>query len=934
VAHQFFMFSSPRAIWENVLRPWVTTQGEAPLSGSTRVICASQSFALDSLKRATLADGLAVSGVQWLPVGGLRKVVADQLGMHWNPLGRENLEFLLKVRARALEGALAESVSVEAAEALQALDDLARSGLLHQPRGSGIRSHQTLEHLGRGLEETLSWMPEMEERLLVQAKREPPGPGSLVLYGWGAERFPEMKLLEAALHCFEEVLLLVPQPRHLLGADPDERWIEQLEILLNQECKVCAGSEIGGFHSGYVDAIAGSMQPDAMKVPTVVLGVDSADQVRRGLHWVGGGEPNLTDHEPVALIVPGEGDLLEELCRQMDLYEIKFHLEVPRTAHPGAFQTFHRFLVRYYLENCDVQQALTFLEWLIARGEPIWREMRFSEIQRSCEECFSHLQIRNFPRLMASEEAEKQIPSAVREAGIILGEWPRIISWAEGKGRWKEISDFFGFGTDYLEPVWSRLDCWMEGTELPARVFFEYLEALVAVTGRWQEEGHHQPYAHFIVTTPEQAAGRSWGSMIWFDSMEGGWPVRLRENAFWPDALREGARQQGQISLLSSRDRFMIKKRQILDLLECCRGPVCFAARVRDPAHPENATFPNEWTSEAMIFGTPEGESPFDRWHAEGPFEFLEQKEAERETLLFDREQFVRIHRERADSSVVVSDYRWKFGSGIGCPAIGASRLEKLLHLPASTALQLVFQASPRFRGFFERSEEQVVGISAHRQLAAYFSGRLGRVIGEGGELSAVEARLPGFWWRALADRATWVARACLRECEAQGAAWVIEGVEVNADEVRLEFHGGPLRIRGRLDLTARDANGGLHIIDFKTGKGGGVPTGNALKNKGEGLQFIGYWLLMGNQSPVSARSIHPGGKPHRPIGPDDLELARPHLEILALMMKEGIFPQRRKARDAYGHNAEVLPTTTVPIAESVLTEQWQQLIESLGNRP
>src|SRR6266516_7151959 len=93
--------ASPEAAWENVVRPWFETIGQAALSNvqPTAVVTASRAQA-DFLRKQLLACGIAVIGVKFLTPPQLRELLLRRSTLKI-PL-REHLRLLLAITADEL----------------------------------------------------------------------------------------------------------------------------------------------------------------------------------------------------------------------------------------------------------------------------------------------------------------------------------------------------------------------------------------------------------------------------------------------------------------------------------------------------------------------------------------------------------------------------------------------------------------------------------------------------------------------------------------------------------------------------------------------------------------------------------------------------------------------------------------------------------------
>jgi len=108
--------------------PWVQEHASDALAGSSPVVVVDHAQQIPSLKGQVLASGITLMGVEWQTAAGLRRMLCQKLNITFDPLGRENLQLLIRVAAAGMEGSLATALAVDPTEALKAMDELGRSG--------------------------------------------------------------------------------------------------------------------------------------------------------------------------------------------------------------------------------------------------------------------------------------------------------------------------------------------------------------------------------------------------------------------------------------------------------------------------------------------------------------------------------------------------------------------------------------------------------------------------------------------------------------------------------------------------------------------------------------------------------------------------------------------------------------------------------------
>jgi hypothetical protein len=787
---------------------------------------------------------------------------------------------------------------------------------------------------------------------LKQSEQQGVQLGSMMIFGWGGNHFPDLRLLQIVKHLSADITMTVPQPRFLGGEDVNAEWIRMLEMVMETSSEISQDPEDWeSCHESFVDSLILEETQGTAVVPELKVGHAVEDQASVVADWVtemveeGAAESpsaNLTGN-PIGCLVPGEGSSLYYLTRELEQRGILFHQEVGEMSPSGGFHTFHKLLVKCYVSHGDVEEVLRLLEWLLAREEPCVAGLDYQRLREKCLRRFNQRQLRSLSKLWPEDDpaeakaVTKHKPKPDREDLALvqfarwLEPWPDQVSWEEARRRWVEVTVAFGFGTDYLEPVWSRLDEQLAGKTMPCRYFYEYLESLLGAPGLWRAEGSVNPYARIIVTTPEAATGRSWGALAFMDSQEGVWPVATQDNPFLKDSHRKELNQNiqvdaGQSRLLTRQDRDQSKRQLILDLIENCRGRVLFSGNLTDGRAPEVKTFPNEWAAQVLLASSDDPATALDRWSDSIKIT------RDEISVLNDEGAFRDVHRERENPECAPGawDFSYEQNERSWQAPLNASRLETLLSAPASSALERLFKAVPRSSDDFSRKEALLLGIWTHAALARILEqGKLKQVpiqsIME--QCVPVQAPLSGLWMEVLAEKASWMVRSCLTELQELEGIWNVHQVEWSPETCEHQTSAGSLMLAGRVDLILSSSHGSLLIIDFKTGKTGEIPTPGKLKSDGSGLQYIAY-LLMTEGSERTVRVINPFGAPEREMNTEMIENASQHLAALATMIHQNAYPRRRALRDEYGSSSETLPLTTLAIDEDILTAKWLKLID------
>ncbi|MEM6820615.1 MAG: PD-(D/E)XK nuclease family protein [Verrucomicrobiota bacterium] len=926
--------------WKEVVEPWLRQNSLTALTGSPVWIVGSHGSQSSWMKRKALQAGISSLGVEWLTGAALRRALCQFHEVPFKPFGRENLEFLIQLHTERDLSGLESAVGADASECLLALDELGRSGWMPEDYRK-LDLPKSFEKWGDLLESTNAWVPGLEAQCLerLYSYSEENRGGQALVFGWGAEHFSELRVLEILERTVEELLIVVPQPRFIEHADVDSLWIESLEQKFEVVSEICSDPKDWQCqHQPFVDALVQESAPEIISVPELKVGATSETQVALVLDWLSKKKLDEAD-ELIGVLVSGEGGSLTRTSSAFIERGICFHQEIGETASSGPFFLFHKFLVRYFLSQCDVEEVLRFIEWLLISAPSICEDVGFLKLRDCCRRRFSQMQTRSFPTLFSDKfnGDSTEYLFLHRLATGPLASWNSQISWEEAKHSWKEISSFFRFGTDYLEPVWSRLDQQLSGQQLKARAFYEYIQSLLESPGLWRSDKAISPFAKIVLTTPEQATGRTWGHLVWMDCQEGAWPRGILENPLLTDDYRRELNQRPDTysRLLTRQDRDQLKRRVFPDLLENCRGDVLMTGALVSGSAPEQKTFPNEWAAQVLLSTHEDARAALDGWSAAEQLKLSENRAQEdRSTVLssFVKDDFVKIHDQRCDPSSEPGEWEFDLGDVFAGSelALSASELDQWMHYPASQAMAKIFHASPRRRDDFNRQEALILGILTHQRLSSFFEKHPSCLIESLPEYEFENELSPkeGIWWQVLDRKSHWMVESCLSELKRFGEGYRIGKTEWMPPPARLGEASSRIQIRGRIDLTLtgemQDEKGDLLVIDFKTGKGGEIPTLAKLNKDAVGLQFVSYLKLCRNESETCrVRVINPFGAPDRILDGSMMEEAALHFRTLEAMCARGVFLRTGNLYSEHDQNHETLPLTTLPVSIEVLAKKW-----------
>jgi hypothetical protein len=938
------MYRLAEDAWEAELFPWLRVQAACVLDGHQAWVVIPTQAQAGWIRRRCLENGLALLGVRFLTAGSLRRELSTLLNLGTRALGRESLEFLLRLQALKRSSPEARSVALSPSGCLQALDDLGRAGWTGEETDLGEIPSPVQEWL-KHLSQSGAWTPSIDAALLAASQMngtEALGSMgeskiSLLIYGWDAEFFPESTLLQAVSEVAESVCMLVPSPRGS-SPDPDMIWVEYLEKTLGVEADICAASEFRSVNESLVERLVrrGEGAGDLV-MPLFLAGESGEDQAalveKQLLLWL----KESAGHERIALILPAAGSLSLTLTSRLLKAGLIFHDEVGRPEHPSLDLQLQGALADYYLSHGNVHVFLQLIElWkALAPDAPDPLELR-THLYR----CFRSSQTQQMASLLRGLD-NNHAPFLQATVRLVhkLGSWPLEESWENLKFRWHEAASLFACTTEKLEPLWSRMDGLMEGM-VNGRAFLSYMLGITGSSRHTRDQQANQPFARVVLTTLDQAVHQTWAHVIFLESNEGIWPQRPLENAFLNDPLREQLNRRGTAAhsvMLTSLDRVRIDQRRFLDLLENSSGHVAMAAQSQNSSAPEKPYYPNEWFLQCLLLDEHSTEPVLKKWAslivshlsvlAAGNPESPDQGLAE------ELEHLTALRQSRTDPGRAFDEYFFCY-FGADTKPWPVSKLESAVQYPATFALEHLFGAVSIERQHFERSETWIVGTLVHewvrRRVDAARAGVTADVEADLVKQFWPDQARQSLWWRTVFDLSRWAAESCWQQLQ----------VHLASPDLRTEFpiQGsiatplGLLRVNGRLDLLARDLpdwpGSRVEIIDFKTGRAQ-VPSALKLA-QGEGLQFGAYLALamtLGDRE-ATLRCLSPRLMSQRILTHEDLESARQGLALAADLQSSMEFGMSGALHHEHD-GSEQLPLATLPVDVDIL-EKKRKLTSAL----
>ncbi|MDR1146429.1 MAG: PD-(D/E)XK nuclease family protein [Verrucomicrobiales bacterium] len=907
--------------WDDGMAAWLRAHAAAALRGEQALVVVADPAQAAWLRQRSLAAGIALLGVKFLTAAELRRELAVALDEPHRLLGRESLEFLLKLAALARRDYATRSVALAPAQCLQALDDLGRAGWSGEEADLGAVPSPARDWL-RVLAASGAWAPEIDRQLtakssIINHQLKIP-PTHLCCWAWDRELGAEWRLLSAALTVARDTVFFVPSPLE----DFEYDWLADLERLTGATAQPCADS---GFVSANDGLTAWLFQrdgaPPARPLPTLLIGARADDELALLERAVwrcledGGGDG------PIGVVFPRRTALSRRLLERLTAAALPVTDRIRDPLPADWAAVLQQQLAAYYLRGCQVDEFLALAAaWHLADGA-----LAPARLRQKLTALFARRLTRHTPTLLAAAADHDATLAPARELALTLGEWPAAAPWEELKDRWQRAVKVLRVTTDALEPLWSRLDAVLTGRVVDGAAFLEYVHGLLKPARL--SPSASPVFANIELVTLRQAAGRVWRRLIFAESNEGGWPLPARENPFLPDPARaqlNRRRGTGHGWLFTARQRQRLEDKRLRDALDNCAGAVIFTASAADPARPGQPSHPNSVLAQLLLLQGGPGVSPLDTWRrqvvtvsAPPAADALDAAETAR---LAD------IAARRNDPARPFDEYSFCYPASLSAgEPWSVTKLEGVRDRAATTALTLLFKAEAAAAADFQRNEALAAGTLTHRWIERYLAGGVPPESALTARLAALERELrrelgvSGLWLETLFNSARWMTGELLALTYREGLAAAPAVRSEQAVTGVVSTSAGRLALRGKFDLVLADGDH-WRVFDFKTGKRD-APTDRQLA-RGEGLQFGAYLLLaltLGART-ASVQCLSPRRGEGRTLTLTALDAAAQGLARAARAQQTLTFGL--SAKTERGARAERLPLACVPAAPAVLQQK------------
>ncbi len=928
--------------------PWVVLTGGRPMA--------------HALKARLLAEGTNLGAVYFWSPGDARDFLRRALAQPPELVVREHAHLLLALAAESIERAPREPARV-----LRALDRVQAAGL-----AAGALEYPPVERLAGQLEKDLSdagWVTkqQLDWRL---AERPPEGLiAHLLVAGFDGAHFESWPLLQAAVRCSREALVLLTAPRS------KAEWLDQAWIGTWEE-------QFGGSETGSTDVSGTPFAPLAQRMefgaehaaeqpaprPAVRIGrtlQEQAEAVAAQLILFAA-EPAATR---IAALFPGRGPLAREvsarlLARGVPHYDAFGFLPPPdpALARWAAWSALQR------------TPTLAGLHRLLDQPHPLGPavpEGLFDTLKRAAGDVLV-----DDLAVLGARLKDMGAPEALDAARFIELFRPLparntlALHFEQTCARWTALgwSDLL----TALDSQW-RTVAPFGGREASLGQWLDWLDSAAPVAAPVRAPHAANPFALIHLLPYAQAEGLDWSHLVLAGLNEGHWPPPAEADGFLTDdrvgmlnkaALRQGRQgeghwtlQPGRSLMLGASEQRELQRRQFFNLVEGVTSGLALTASLEADGDSGRLLPASDFLSHAFFTATGapltgelmrEIQALTSGWLAAWPA--APHIAGPRQPVPIERTgQAFRAR--RAPAPFGSFECAFERAPPPKPAQLTCKKWETAIRDPARVWMETFLSVAPpddlRDLDLWPLTR----GNWVHRWLAAALCPVLGRfeTRRRGEEITRHIRRLaaatraeivPAFraagreepqWWRARLAQAEWLAL----QFGAQLAAldgWPAAAVEWNLPKGAAHAAGSSaLALRGRIDvLFAPDAAAALPakawIADFKTGQDKPLSEAAlaARLAEGIGVQLCLYALALAG---AGGADLHISLlTPQAPLAPQ-LGLARikeqgPFWSELARMQETGIFGIRGEVRAEYGMGL-VLPIATLPVERDLLEEKW-----------
>src|SRR6266436_923243 len=622
--------ASPEAAWENVVRPWFETIGQAALSNvrPTAVVTASRSQAY-FFRNQLLGAGNSLVGVKFLSPPQLRETLLREVRLKLAL--REHLRLLLAVTAEEFAAGMgdneefalvAKSIARDPNHFLRALDQLGAAGWAFEEIDSPPLREIAARFEKQARDCGFTFVYEADRAAVRGAEKSGALFSNLLLFGFDASYWPLWPLLRAATLVSEDATVVLNDPRDE-AREVDETWVGTWEETFGVAEIIppsAAASRLPVPGQGE-DGGEGRPNSTTEPLPTEVhfaIGRDTTQQARAIVALTAKFLAD-TKCERLGILFAGPGALPRLVATFLESAQIAHNDGVAHLA-PSAFDD---DAWRAWLELQQAPRLKPLFRFLRVIEERIFDELSVLQIEETLRRAYNDILIDDIELLrdhcangsdlrhgnaVARELKKIQVLPENASLTEFLSHTRTIFSKLRWREHWNEL--------ERLSRNWSDL---LAGNFSKSSYLRWLRELLGAPTPERDDLGSH-PYARVHLLAYGNAQGQPWSHLIFAGLNDEAWPALNDELAFIRDeqidelnrqnktlnrrASKRGRQGEGHWSvregktlLLGRNGQRQIRRRQLFNLVESVSAGIAASASLYSEALPSRIANPSEFFS-------------------------------------------------------------------------------------------------------------------------------------------------------------------------------------------------------------------------------------------------------------------------------------------------------------------------------------------------
>jgi len=608
--------SSPEDAWENVVRPWFENVASCALQNQPAAVVTASRIQAYFFRSRLLAEGRSLFGVRFLSPAQLRNDLLWGCDLRV-PL-REHLRLLLAVTAEEFSNSKREEETLLVAKSvarypdrfLRALDELRAAGWsLDEIDSVGLREiaarfEQKVRDCG------FTFIHDADRAALAHAQKSQRLFADLLLFGFDAAHWPLWPLLQSATVSATDATVVLSDPRDE-ARDLDETWVGTWEDTFGPANVIPAVK---------TSSPAPLAEPLPLPVSQVYFGV-GRDTTQQARAVVALAAQFVADKrcDRLGIVFSGPGALPRLVGTFLESAGIAHNDGIAHLA-PSAFDD---DAWRAWLELQRAPRLRPLFQFLRATERQVFEGILVSQLQDTLQRAYNQVLIDDVELLSdycASSPELRHGNAAARELGKIrflpetalltefLSQTRTAFLTLRWKERWNELERLSRNWKNRLAGKFSKI------------LYLRWLQELLGAPSLQRDDLGAKPYARVHLLTYSEAQGQPWSHLIFAGLNDETWPAFDTELAFIRNEqiddlnrqnktlnrrASERGRQgeghwtvrEGKTLLLGPNEQRQIRRRQMLNLVECVSAGIAATASLYSEATPSRIANPSEFFS-------------------------------------------------------------------------------------------------------------------------------------------------------------------------------------------------------------------------------------------------------------------------------------------------------------------------------------------------